>query len=167
MTMTERKIIALTVFLTILILFGGVFFVSSTTSTPQITATQNVQADVIDPTSFDWGKIPMNDGNVSKKFTIKNTGKEPLKLFNIKTSCHCTQAKAIINGIESQNFGMSGYSSWVGEVKPGKDAQLVAIFDPAYHGPQGVGPVTRFVSVETNDKGNPKITFTLTGTVVK
>jgi len=62
---------------------------------------------------------------------------------------------------------MSGVSNWTQEVKPGEKAIVTAIFDPAYHGPQGVGPITRFVSVETNARGTEKITYTLTGTVVK
>src|SRR3989338_7453810 len=78
-----------------------------------------------------------------------------------------TNAKAEVQDPTSFDFGMSGVSDWVGELAPGKEAKLTAIFDPAFHGPQGTGPVTRFVSVETNDKGNAKITFTLTGTVIR
>ena len=42
-----------------------------------------------------------------------------------------------------------------------------ATFDPAFHGPQGIGPVNRFVSVDTNDKNNSQLTFTVLGTIVK
>ncbi len=114
-----------------------------------------------------WGNIPINGGNVTKTFTIKNTGTGALKLFNVKTSCHCTKAHVTIAQENSPDFGMDGVSSWVGEVPPGRQAKLTVIFDPAFHGPQGIGSLNRFVLVETNDGGNPKLTFTLTGTVIK
>ena len=109
----------------------------------------------------------MNKGNVTKSFAIKNTGTGILKIFNIKTSCHCTRAYITIEGVDSPSFGMSDLSSWVGEVVGGKEAKLTVVFDPAFHGPSGVGPINRFVSVETNDRANTKLTFTLTGVVIK
>ena len=39
---------------------------------------------VADPTSFDWNTIPMSKGNAVKSFTIKNTGTDILKLYNVK-----------------------------------------------------------------------------------
>lgn len=165
--MNDKKFIIVTIILTVVLLFGGVFFLSKTTVTPQIAVSANAKAFVAEATSFDWGNIPMYKGNTLKTFTIKNTGTDTLKLFNIKTSCHCTKAYATINGIDSPRFGMSDLSAWVGEVPAGKEAKLTVAFDPAYHGPQGTGPINRFVSVETNDKANAKLTFTLTGNVVK
>ncbi len=164
--MNDKKFIIIISALTLVIIIGGITLVSRS-STPQITASQNAKAQTQDPTSYDWGTIPMSEGNVTKTFSIKNTGTDFLKIFNVKTSCHCTVANIAIDEKTSQNFGMSGISSWIGEVSPGKEAKLNVIFDPAYHGPQGVGPINRFVSVETNDPGTSKITFTLTGTVVK
>lgn len=165
--MSEKKVIIIMVISTVILLFGGIFFLTKTTSTSQITASQNARAYTVDPTSFDWGTIPMNKGNITKTFIIKNTGTDTLKLFNVKTSCHCTKAYVTINGNDSPSFGMDSLSSWTGEVPAGKEAKLTVVFDPAFHGPQGIGPINRFVSVETNDKANAKLTFTLTGTVVK
>ncbi|MDO8487374.1 MAG: DUF1573 domain-containing protein [Candidatus Curtissbacteria bacterium] len=165
--MKGKNLIFIIAFITLIVLIGGVFLVSKTTQSPQVAGFQDAKAYVIDATSFDWGNIPMNGGLMTKTFTIKNTGTDTLKLLNIKTSCHCTKAHVTIDGKKSPDFGMDGISSWVGEVTPGKEAKLTAIFDPAYHGPQGVGPMNRFVSVETNDRGISKLAFTLTGTVVK
>ncbi len=165
--MNEKKFIILMVVATMALLFGGVFFLSKTTSTLQVIASHNAKAYVADATSFDWGNIPMYKGNATKAFAIKNTGTDTLKLFNIKTSCHCTKAYATIAGVDSPSFGMDSLSSWVGEVPKGTEAKLTVVFDPAYHGPQGTGPINRFVSVETNDRVNTKLTFTLTGNVVK
>lgn len=165
--MSEKKVIIIMVISTVILLFGGIFFLTKTTSTSQITASQNARAYTVDPTSFDWGTIPMNKGNITKTFIIKNTGTDTLKLFNVKTSCHCTKAYVTIKGTDSPSFGMDSLSSWTGEVPAGKESKLTVVFDPAFHGPQGIGPINRFVSVETNDKANTKLTFTLTGTVVK
>lgn len=162
----EKKLILFTIISTLFIMGGGMIFLSSSQA-PQITASQNAKAYTITPTSADWGQIPMYKGNVSKTFVIKNTGTDTLKLFNVKTSCHCTKAYVTIDSQDSPNFGMDSYSSWTGEVVPGKEAKITAVFDPAFHGPTGTGPINRFISVETNDKANPKITFTVTGTVFK
>lgn len=166
--MNEKKLIILMIFATVLIVFGGVFVLSSATNnTPRAGSSKDAKAYTVEPTSFDLGNISINGGNVTKTFTIKNTGSGALKLFNVKTSCHCTKARVTIAQDDSPDFGMDGVSSWVGEVPSGKEGKLTVIFDPAFHGPQGVGPINRFVLVETNDSGNPKLTFTLTGTVIK
>jgi len=165
--MGEKKIIIGIVLLTILILVGGIFLVSGESSTSAaITSSQNTKATV-DNKNYDWGNIPFKGGNVSKTFTIKNTGTDTLKLMNIKTSCHCTKAQIKIGDTTSPSFGMNSVSSWIGEIPPGQEAELKVIFDPAYHGPQGVGPINRLVSVETNDSNNSRLEFSLTGIVVK
>ena len=165
--MNDKKIIIAMVVSTIVILFGAILLVGQSPAAvaPQISASQNAKVSAGN-TTFDWGNINYSGGYATKSFTIKNTGTDTLKLFNIKTSCHCTNAHITINGTDSPDFGMSGVSSWVGEVAPGKEAKLTVVFDPAYHGPQGVGPITRYTSVETNDSSNPKLTFTTSGIVV-
>lgn len=164
----DKKFIIIIAVLTLVIIFGGITLVSnSTSSTPQVAFSQNAKAETQEPTSFDFGNIPYSGPKATKKFTIKNTGSETLKLFNVKTSCHCTKARVIIDGTVSPDFGMSGISGWIGEVQVGREAKVIVIFDQSFHGPAGIGPVTRFVSVETNDEGDKKITYTLTGIVVK
>lgn len=165
--MTEKKFIIIVVVISFMLLFGGIMIMNSSTSSQQVKLSSEAKAYTKEPTSFDWGIINYNGNKATKTFTIKNTGKDVLKIYNVKTSCHCTKAHVTIDGIESPDFGMSGVSSWVGTVKPGSQAKLIVVFDQTYHGPQGVGPITRFVSVETNDRGTSKLTFTLTGTVVK
>ncbi len=164
----EKKVIIIGTIVTALILVISVVWMSSTNvDAPQVSASQNAKAYTVNATSADWGQIPMYKGDVTKVFVIKNAGTDTLKLFNIKTSCHCTKAFVTINGTDSPSFGMDGISSWVGEVAPGKEVKLTVDFDPAYHGPTGTGPITRYISVETNDKANSKLTFTVTGNVYK
>lgn len=164
--MSERKLLLGILFATVLVLVGGVFFLAQPTGTPVVTASENAKAEVVE-TDFSWGNIPINGGKVQKVFIFKNTGQDALQITNIRTSCHCTVARLTSNGKTSQDFGMGNTSNWVGVVDPGKEATLTVIFDPAFHGPQGIGSVTRYVSVNTNDKSNKEIVFTLTGTVIK
>lgn len=163
----NRKILIGLSFITLLIIGMSVFLLSGESTSQTVEASTNVTAEILQTPHFDFGDIPISGGDVRKTFTIKNTGSESLLLSNVKTSCHCTEATMTIGEKTSEYFGMSGFSSWVGEVTPGEEATLTIIFDPAFHGPQGTGPVTRYVSVETNEKGNEKLMFTLTGTVTE
>src|SRR3989344_3428544 len=96
--MNDKKIIIGFVVLTLLILGGGVYILSVTIANPAVvTSSQNAKVSV-DQKTHDWGTIPYSGGNVSKTFTIKNTGTDSLKLTNIKTSCACTYAQVIIDG---------------------------------------------------------------------
>lgn len=165
--MNDKKLIIGFIALTLLILGGGVFVLSSIGTTPaKITASQNAKA-LVDQKTYDWGNIPYSGGNVTKTFAIKNSGTDILQLSGIKTSCTCTKAQVSIDGKTSPYFSMHSTSSWIGEVPPGREAQLTVIFDPAFHGPTGVGPIERLISVRTNDAGNPNLEFSLKGVVVK
>jgi len=152
---------------TIVIMAGGIILVGiSNQNSLQVKTSNTAKAYVADPTSYDWGNIAYSGPKAKKSFTIKNTGTTILELYNISTSCHCTQAILTIDGQDSPEFRMGNISSYVGKVKPGDNATLTVIFDPAFHGPSGIGPINRFVEVETNDRSTPKLTFTLTGVVV-
>ena len=162
----EKKTVIIFVLITALILVGGVFLLSKSGASASIAKSQNAKAGV-DQLNYDFGQVNMKDGNVSKTFTIRNTGTDVLKLTKIRTSCHCTKAQLKIGETLSPFFGMSSVSSWICEVPPGQEAKLEVIFDPAYHGPQGIGPINRLVAVETNDSARSRIEFSLTGIVVK
>ena len=165
--MTDKKIIIGFIVLTILILGGGIFVLSSTSATPaKITASQNAKVEILEKT-FDWGNIPYSGEKVTKTFTIKNSGTDILQLSGIKTSCTCTKAQISVDGKTSPYFSMHSTSSWVGEIPPGKEAQLLVIFDQTFHGTTGVGPIERLVSMETNDTQNPSLEFSLKGVVIK
>lgn len=170
--MLDKKIAVIFAVLTLFVVAGGVFLVSKNSSpatlgTSQGTSQSNEAKLFVNEKTHNWGRIEYGGGNVEKTFTIKNTGSSVLKLYNIKTSCMCTTAKLTINGIDSPSFAMHESSSWVGEVASNKEAVLTVVFDPAFHGPTGVGQVTRQVLVKTNDKANPSLEFNLTGLVVK
>lgn len=163
----DKKIIIGFIALTLLILGVGIYVLSATSAPiAKITSSQNARVQV-DQKTFDWGNIPINGGNATKTLTIKNIGSDVLKLTGVKTSCTCTKAQVTVDQQASPYFSMHSTSSWVGEVPPGKEAQLTVIFDPAFHGPTGVGPIERLVSIQTNDNQNPSLEFSLKGVVVK
>ncbi|OGY47357.1 MAG: hypothetical protein A3J65_00520 [Candidatus Buchananbacteria bacterium RIFCSPHIGHO2_02_FULL_45_11b] len=123
-----------------------------------------------DSYQYDFGAISMANGLVKHIFTISNAGTADLKLSNISTSCMCTTAVLEINGQRSPEFGMhSNPAFWSGELKPGQTANLEITFDPLAHGPDATGPITRTVTLSSNDGGrsNVKSNFTFTGNVVK
>lgn len=164
--MSEKKVIIAFVIATFWILLGGVYFIGKSTAPAQVASSQDAKA-VVSKKTYDWGTIPYSGGVATAEFPINNEGTGVLKLTNVKTSCACTKAQITIDGAQSPFFSMHSVSSWVGEVPSGKEAKLTVIFDPAFHGPSGVGPMTRIISMETNDQNNKKLEFTLTGTVVK
>lgn len=102
---------------------------------------------------FDFGEISMSKGKVNHTFQLKNAGTESVKLARLYTSCMCTSAILIKNGDKFGPFGMQGhgYIPRINkEFSPGDTAGLEVIFDPAAHGPAGVGYVERVVYLETS-----------------
>lgn len=105
--------------------------------------------------SFDFGRIAMGGGKVSHRYPIENTGAKPLSITRMYTSCMCTTATLITRSGRKGPFGMPGHGSLrsVDEtLAPGEVAQVEVVFDPAAHGPAGVGPTSRTVTV-VNDAG--------------
>lgn len=150
---------------TAVIIGGSYLLVNQADSTSKIQITSNVKV-VTGITDHDWGTIGINDGKVHATYSVKNAGTETLKLFNLETSCMCTTATVKVGDKTSPEFGMHTKSNYVSEVAPGETAEIVATFDPAFHGPSGVGQITRQIMVETNDKSNPRLEFTAEAEVV-
>lgn len=163
--MKSSKLIIIMSIFTVSILGFGVWLLSRPVGV-EVEKSDQAKAFVTE-TNYDWGEIKINGGNAEKVFFIKNAGTGPLKLSGVSTSCMCTTAQVIIDGKGSPFFGMHQKSSWIGEVPAGKQAELKIVFDPAFHGPSGIGQMTRQIEVDTNDKNNPKLEFTLKGNVVE
>lgn len=101
---------------------------------------------------YDLGTISMSAGKVSRVFKITNSGGTPIQVKKIYTSCMCTTATLTTQKGKAGPFGMPGHTviptiSQI--VAPGEEASIEAIFDPAAHGPQGVGKVRRSIYIET------------------
>ena len=117
---------------------------------------------VAENVNYDFGKISMAAGDVKREFKIKNAGGSPVAIQNIYTSCMCTSATLKTDGKKFGPYGMPGhgFAPKIGEfLSPGKEAIIEVVFDPAAHGPAGVGPIQRSVIIE-NDAGKPvELTF--------
>ena len=106
--------------------------------------------------SFDFGTISMARGNVSRMIKIKNNATEPVLIEKLYTSCMCTEAVLAINGRRRGPFGMPGHgftSPLKKSIASGEEVVISVTFDPAAHGPAGVGKIERVVRLETKDKG--------------
>lgn len=110
----------------------------------------------ISPKEYDLGNVSMAAGLVKKTFEIKNIGSGSLKIEDIRTSCHCTTAVLKMGDKKSPESGMYGSGFWSQNISPDQTAYLEVIFDPAYHGPQGIGPAVRAVYISTNDPENKR-----------
>lgn len=115
---------------------------------------------------YDFGTVSMAAGIIRKTFEIKNTGTADLEIENLRTSCHCTTAILTANGKKGPTFGMDGSAFWSQKIPPGQTAELESIFDPAFHGPAGVGAATREIYFTTNDPDNKQAEVTLNVNVI-
>lgn len=154
------------IMVTFVLLGAVVYFGAKIGSGSQVAADARVSV-VIEENKFDWGTIDIEAGVVSHTFVIENTSDTTLKLYNVKTSCACTSAQLISGENRSQKFDMHSKSASVFEVEANQSAQLLVEFDPMFHGPSGVGPIDRVVTLESNDPVNPTLTFGLTAEVVR
>ncbi|MBI2600078.1 DUF1573 domain-containing protein [Candidatus Daviesbacteria bacterium] len=167
--MNNPKIIIGVVITTVLLLIGAVFLLSSAPTKPKLEKTNGVKLQVLE-NSFDFKNIPFGGGLAIHSYAIKNIGDKDLQIANLATSCTCTKTYGKTPagaGPKSSMKGMSQSSGWVGTLKPGESGEVVAEFDPTFHGPSGVGPISRNISFETNDPDNPYVELSFSGTVVK
>ncbi|MBW6494803.1 MAG: DUF1573 domain-containing protein [Burkholderiaceae bacterium] len=106
---------------------------------------------------FDFGSISMAAGKVSHRYYLANGGQDPVVIRKLYTSCMCTTAE-FVKGIRRFGpFGMQGHTdipSINQSFAPGERAYVEVVFDPAAHGPAGVGPIERVVTIE-NSAGQP------------
>ena len=94
-------------------LFSLGLFTAQAQTTPAATPNPNGAQVTFEETSHDFGDIVQGQV-VTYTFHFKNTGKEPLILSNVMTTCGCTA------------------STWPKEpIAPGKKSEIVATFNSA------------------------------------
>lgn len=113
--------------------------------------------------SVDLGTMKVSEER-SKDITISNTGKGPLTISRIRTSCGCTVADITLHGTTTSGFNMETHNSfalkrWIGTLAPGESATLKATYRPFVMPVQG--SVERIVSFDTNDPQNPTVEISL------
>lgn len=156
----------------VLLVVGGIAFTimgdnrnsNSSGGTPKL---------ILSETNFDFGDISMARGLTKHTFMIKNEGDGDLKISKIITSCMCTTAVLDVNGKKSPKFGMPGHGAnpfgWSQVLKPGETANLEATFDPLAHGSSATGPITREITITSNNGGKEGMVDTIIfrGDVIK
>ena len=155
------KIISIGAIATFALLFGGLFFLSR----PQPKVTVNPQAIgqlSAGETFYDFGTVSMAKGLVTHKFTLSNSSPIPATVTKMFTSCMCTKAKLTIADKTWGPIGMPGHTAIPNlaiQIEPGQEAVVETIFDPAAHGPAGVGNIERQVTIEQNGQPPLQLSF--------
>ncbi|MEK7507704.1 MAG: DUF1573 domain-containing protein [Patescibacteria group bacterium] len=112
--------------------------------------------------AYDFGSVSMARGNVEHEFAITNTTEADFTVTKAETSCMCTNVVLRLpDGKEIGPFGMPGHGfAQAINAVIGAGEKLIArvIFDPAAHGPAGIGQIERAVMLATN-KGPIMIQF--------
>lgn len=112
----------------------------------------------------DFGDVPIGGGNVEAVFRVTNAKDSEVRLAAVYTSCMCTTAVLeFANGSVEGPFGMPGHELPIEidrALAPGESVLVRASFDPAAHGPEGVGPTRRRVVVHTADGGVLRLDLT-------
>ena len=109
-------------------------------------------------TKFNFGSISMAAGKVTHRYRFRNAGTEPIVLGKMYTSCMCTTAALVkSSGRKFAPVGMPGHTPIPAlneTMQPNEEAMVEVVFDPAAHGPAGIGPIDRIVTIE-NSAGQP------------
>ncbi len=107
--------------------------------------------------SYDFGTISMAAGKVSHVFQVRNDENDSIIVKKLYTSCMCTSA-TMMRGTEKYGpFGMQGHGAIPSinqTLSGGEQVDVEVVFDPAAHGPAGVGRISRIVYLE-NNAGKP------------
>lgn len=156
----------------ILALLGiAALVIMGTANRNENSASYSASALLASENEFDFGTIAMLDGVVKHRFILSNDNTEPLRIEKIYTSCMCTSAVVIdASGKTRGKFGMPGHSAPSGTnvtVEPGESIAVEAEFDPAAHGPSGVGLAERSIYIETNSQKSPKVELRFTAVVTR
>jgi hypothetical protein len=138
----------------IAVLGALLWYAQPTDTQPTDVSDKNAQQNALmveGANSYDFGTISMKDGKVSTTFTIQNAQSEPVTLRKLYTSCMCTEATLKLANATQGPFGMLGHGfipQFSETLQPNEEAVVEVVFDPAAHGPSGVGKIQRTVTVE-------------------
>jgi hypothetical protein len=99
-------------------------------------------------TDYDFGRVP-NTGAVSQVFEVRNSGRRPLEITGVSTSCGCTTAQVASN-----------------RLAPGAATDLTVTYDPLAHD-GALGEFLRVVYIRSDDPRTPEASLTIRVTVVE
>lgn len=158
----NSKILIIGIVASLGLLFGGLLWMSRPVAKPQVLAT-SIGKLTASETSWDFDTVSMAKGVVTKKFSLANTDTVPATVTKLFSSCMCTKAALRVNGREWGPYGMPGMGPAIpdiaAEIAPGQTAEVEVTFDPAAHGPAGVGQIERQATLQLN--GQSPLTFNI------
>jgi len=156
------------IIVTVVIVLGLLFWGGQTASkTKSRSASENDAAAISAfsaPEMFhDFGTVSMKAGKVSRMFSVQNKSDAPLTIKRITTSCMCTEAFLIGQDASRKGpFGMPGHGGFAPNINepvlPQEIRGIEVVFDPAAHGPAGVGRIERAVFIEDATGGMQTLT---------
>lgn len=138
-----------------ILILGGIIWIARPKgqSNNVISVSSNGSLTVEEANNYDFGSISMAAGKVKHQFKIKNASSEAVTIGKMYTSCMCTTASLLIRGKKFGPVGMPGHGiipSLRQTINPNEEAIVEVVFDPAAHGPAGVGRIQRTVTLENN-----------------
>jgi len=152
--MYKNKKLILTIFVGLLIIIGLSWLARPTSTNQKADLGEKTDIGIeVDNKDYDFGTISMAEGVVTHKFKVKNSSEFPLQINKMYTSCMCTVASLLLKESKFGPMGMPGHGSipeFKAELQPGEEAEVEVAFDPAAHGPAGVGRIARSVFLESN-----------------
>ena len=159
MAFAHQKTLYALVGVSVLTIGFGVYRSWNGAAKPQAAAfSQAVAAPAGSLVSFrpfvDLGTVSMAGGKVPFRYMIRNAGGETLTINRVYTSCMCTEAFLVTPKERSGPFGMPGHGlprAVKAPLAPGESAAVEVLFDPAAHGPSGLGRIDRVVTLESKE----------------
>lgn len=117
--------------------------------------------------SYDFGSVSMAKGMVTHDFILANNSGEAVDIGEVWTSCMCTEAVLKVGDKEVGPFGMPGHGGVKSanlSLQPGEQIAVQTQFDPAAHGPAGIGTIKRDVYLKVGENDKVALSFTATVT---
>jgi len=147
-----------------ILILGGLVWIARPDAQNASSATSNSNGTltVEEANNYDFGSISMAASKVRHTFKIKNTSNEAVTISKMYTSCMCTTATLVIGGRRLGPFGMPGHGAIPSinqTINPNEEATVEVVFDPAAHGPAGVGRIQRTVTLENNTGRSLELQF--------
>lgn len=147
-----------------ILVLGGLIWIArpdaqSISSAP---TSSNGTLTVEEANNYDFGTISMAAGKVKHQFKIKNTSSEAVSIEKMYTSCMCTTAELTVGVKRFGPYGMPGHAAIPKinqAINPNEEAIVEVVFDPAAHGPAGVGRIERTVTLENNSGRSLELQF--------
>lgn len=112
---------------------------------------------------YEFGPISMAAGKVSHRYWFRNESGAPVLIRQVYTSCMCTTATLVKGMRVIGSYGMPGHGPLPAvnqTLAPDEAAYVDVVFDPAAHGPAGLGFTERVVTIEPGAGVPLQVAFT-------